>query len=145
MQKEINRVEEALRNNGTDYDAYLKALREAEKNLVSIVELRNVIQTTEAMDMQMYAQDSIDALHALLKEAKELYVDSSEKAIAEMIKTISEEVNRMYLNADYVQAQIKDFAVLLNGNYTENSKKEMQKLLIEIESKMCIRDSYITM
>lgn len=135
MQKEINRVEEALRNNGTDYDAYLKVLREAEKNLVSIVELRNVIQTTEAMDMQMYAQDSIDALHALLKEAKELYVDGSEKAIAEMIKTISEEVNRMYLNADYVQAQIKDFAVLLNGNYTENSKKEMQKLLIEIESK----------
>ena len=52
-----------------------------------------------------------------------------------MIKTISEEVNRMYLNADYVQAQIKDFAVLLNGNYTENSKKEMQKLLEEIESK----------
>ena len=57
-------------------------MREAEKNLVNIVELRNVIQTTEAMDMQMYAQDSIDALHALLKEAKELYVDGSEKAIA---------------------------------------------------------------
>lgn len=135
LQTVLTEVKAELEAGKTEYKAYLEKMKKAENGLVSIIELKNVVDAAKEMDLSIYTETSQNSLNSKVAEAEALYQNGTKKTIEEMIKSLQETIEQMILTVEYVQTQTQEYVDVLEGNYTTSSREILQKTLDEVTQK----------
>ena len=135
LQTVLTEVKAELEAGKTEYKAYLEKMKKAENGLVSIIELKNVVDAAKEMDLSIYTETSQNSLNSKVAEAEALYQNGTKKTIEEMIKSLQETIEQMILTVEYVQTQTQEYVDVLEGNYTASSREILQKTLDEVTQK----------
>ena len=121
----IAKAEEDAKKGDEELDqANIEAMRKAEKELVSIVELKAALADAAARDEKNYTVSSYQALKGAAAKAEPLKVDGTKEAVAAAVTEIREAIANLKDRAQGLEAYRDSIVLKTPEDYTEEAYAE---------------------